>query len=59
MPAQGGFLLLKPSISDYENIVNIVMTKEFKMGGGWDGSKIGWFWGGMTIQVSTVVLRAC
>ena len=29
------------------------MTKEFKLGSGWDGSKIGWFWGGMTVQVRT------
>ena len=51
MPAQGGFLLLKPSVTDFENLINIVMTKEFAMGKGWDRSTIGWFWGGMTVQV--------
>lgn len=50
MPAQGGFLIFKPSINDYENLINILMTKEFRQGKGWDWSKIGWFWGGMTVQ---------
>jgi hypothetical protein len=50
MPAQGGFLVLKPSVNDYENLINILMTKEFKRGKGWDSSRIGWFWGGMTVQ---------
>lgn len=26
------------------------MTTEFRMGSAWNGSKIGWFWGGMTVQ---------
>jgi lipopolysaccharide biosynthesis glycosyltransferase len=50
MPVQGGFLVLKPSINDYEKIINILLTKEFRKGKGWDSSKIGWFWGGMTVQ---------
>jgi hypothetical protein len=27
-------------------------TVEFKRGRGWGKSNIGWFWGGMTVQVS-------
>eukprot|EP01041_Mallomonas_annulata_P008674 gene8674-17907_t len=46
----GGFLVLKPSIQDYLNIVNIVMTVPFRNGGGWNNSHVGWYWGGMTIQ---------
>lgn len=26
------------------------MTTEFRRGSAWNGSKIGWFWGGMTVQ---------
>lgn len=26
------------------------MTTEFRSGSAWNGSKIGWFWGGMTVQ---------
>ena len=48
---QGGFLVMQPSVADYENIIEIVMTKEFRKFKGWDSSTIGWFWGGMTVQV--------
>ena len=50
MPSQGGLLVLRPSLADYRALINIVLTTEFNMGGGWNGSKIGWFWGGMTVQ---------
>ena len=50
MPAQGGFLLIRPSEKDFRGIVDTLMTTEFKSGGAWNGSKIGWFWGGMTVQ---------
>jgi hypothetical protein len=50
MPSQGGLLVIKPNIQDYRNIIDIILTQEFKMGSGWNGSKIGWFWGGMTVQ---------
>ena len=50
MPAQGGFLLIKPSEADFRGIIRTILTTEFKNGGGWNGSKIGWFWGGMTVQ---------
>ena len=50
MPVQGGFILFKPNIQDYDNIINIIMNTEFHKGRGWNRSEIGWFWGGMTIQ---------
>eukprot|EP00605_Chrysophyceae_sp_TOSAG23-4_P001228 GSChrysophyteH1.ASY1.ANO1.1338.1 assembled CDS len=50
MPAQGGFLVMKPSETDFRLIIDTLMTTEYKQGGAWNGSKIGWFWGGMTVQ---------
>ncbi len=50
MPAQGGFLVFKPSVDDYRNIIRTEMTTEFKKYHGWNSSHIGWFWGGMTVQ---------
>jgi hypothetical protein len=49
-PAQGGFLVLRPSVDDYKNIINVIMTTGFFEGSGWNRSAIGWFWGGMTVQ---------
>jgi hypothetical protein len=37
-------------MDDYNNILNIVMTTEFRKGTGWNRTRIGWFWGGMTVQ---------
>ncbi len=48
MPVQGGFLVLQPNMNDYLNLVNIMTTVEYRRGLGWNMSKIGWFWGGMT-----------
>lgn len=50
MPAQGGFLVLKPSETDFRSIIDTLMTTKFVSGGAWNGTKIGWFWGGMTVQ---------
>ena len=50
-PVQGGFLVMRPSMEDYQNIVKVLLTTEFKIHQGWNSSKIGWYWGGMTIQV--------
>ncbi len=50
MPAQGGFLVLKPHEGDFRGIIRTLMTTEFFQGGAWNGSKIGWFWGGMTVR---------
>lgn len=41
---------MQPSEKIYTDLVNIVMNVEFFQGGGWNRSKIGWFWGGMTVQ---------
>ena len=50
LPVQGGFLIIRPSIDDYMNLVNIMITTDFVMGEGWNNSGVGWYWGGMTIQ---------
>lgn len=50
MPVQGGFLIIRPSMEDYNAIIDTIMTTKFFQGGAWGGSKIGWFWGGMTVQ---------
>ncbi len=49
-PVQGGFLALKPDLSTADRLWAIVKKGEFRKGGGWEGSGIGNFWGGMTIQ---------
>lgn len=49
-PAQGGFLVIKPSVDDYKNLINVVMSTDFVPRKGWNGSEIGWFFGGMTVQ---------
>lgn len=50
MPVQGGFIVLKPSERDYKNLIDIMMTTEFRKGKGWNSTKVGWYWGGMTVQ---------
>jgi hypothetical protein len=41
---------MQPSESDYVNLIDIIMNVPFYQGGGWNRTKIGWFWGGMTVQ---------
>jgi hypothetical protein len=48
--AQGGFLVLKPSLMDYQNIIDIVIEGDYRGHKAWGGTFIGWFWGGRTIQ---------
>ena len=43
-PAQGGFLVLKPSVRDYEALINILLTTEFVIYNGWNHTEVGWFW---------------
>lgn len=50
MPAQGGFLVMKPSTEDFLGIINIMLSTDFRQGSAWNGTKIGWYWGGMTVQ---------
>ena len=49
-PVQGGFLLIKPAEHVYQELVQIVREGDFRPGTGWAGSRIGWCWGGQTIQ---------
>lgn len=48
--SQGGFLVIQPSERDYVRLVDVLMTTEFAKGSGWNRSRIGWCWGGMTVQ---------
>lgn len=46
-PTQGGFVILRPSLTIYHEFVDIVRTGDFRESGGWLG-KSGKFWGAMT-----------
>lgn len=48
-PAQGGFLVIRPSMERFEEFCAIIKKGQHG-GNGWEGSKIGNFWGGQTIQ---------
>ncbi|CAM9568326.1 unnamed protein product [Sphacelaria rigidula] len=50
LPAQGGFLLVKPDMEIYDRLCDVIREGDWKAGVGWGGSKIGWFYGGPTIQ---------
>ncbi len=50
LPVQGGFLVVRPSERDFSNLIETAMTTEFAKGSGWNRSRIGWCWGGMTVQ---------
>eukprot|EP00752_Nemacystus_decipiens_P009421 g8424.t1 len=50
MPVQGGFLLVRPDLEVYEALRAIVREGDWKVGAGWRGSQIGYFYGGATIQ---------
>ena len=49
-PAQGGFLVIRPSMETFEEFRAIIKKGDHTGGGGWGGSHIGNFWGGQTIQ---------
>lgn len=49
-PVQGGFLCVKPNRWAFETLWAIVRKGDYGKGQGWGGSRIGNFWGGMTIQ---------
>jgi hypothetical protein len=49
-PAQGGFLVVRPSLATFEEFRAIIRKGDHTGGGGWGGSHIGNFWGGQTIQ---------
>lgn len=48
-PVQGGFLVVKPSMQTFEDFKAIIRRGNHGAKG-WEGSKIGNFWGGQTIQ---------
>lgn len=48
-PAQGGFLVIRPSLERFEEF-RAIIRKGDHGGKGWGGSHIGNFWGGQTIQ---------
>ncbi len=49
VPAQGGFLVIRPSIETFREFQNIIRKGDHGSKG-WEGSRIGNFWGGQTIQ---------
>ena len=49
VPAQGGFLVVTPSLQTFGEFQAII-RKGDHTGKGWEGSRIGNFWGGQTIQ---------
>jgi len=49
-PMQGGFMIIRPSQAAYKRLVDVVREGDFRPGTGWGGSRIGWCWGGQTIQ---------
>ena len=47
----GGFLLVRPNIDHYEQMLALVKEGDFREdGSAWKGSHIGWVYGGKTIQ---------
>ena len=49
-PANGGWLLIRPSMRVFRELVEVVRGGDFRAGSGWGGSRIGWCWGGRTVQ---------
>ena len=42
--------MIKPSLADYQRIIDIVVEGDYRGSAAWGGTRIGWFWGGRTIQ---------
>eukprot|EP01065_Artemidia_motanka_P015624 TRINITY_DN19366_c0_g1_i1.p1 TRINITY_DN19366_c0_g1~~TRINITY_DN19366_c0_g1_i1.p1 ORF type:complete len:577 (+),score=180.28 TRINITY_DN19366_c0_g1_i1:79-1809(+) len=50
-PVQGGFLVVKPDMAVFRELQTFAQRGGFRAdGSGWEGSHIGHFWGGSTIQ---------
>jgi hypothetical protein len=55
---QGGFLVIRPSLRDFENFVNVIVhNNTFVPGAGWGGNELGYggYYGAATIQGTFVV----
>ncbi|CAM9135538.1 unnamed protein product [Discosporangium mesarthrocarpum] len=50
IPLQGGFMVVQPNKQVFEDVLEVVRSTPFKRGLGWGSSKIGLFWGGITVQ---------
>ncbi|CAM9936653.1 unnamed protein product, partial [Sphacelaria rigidula] len=50
MPVQGGFLLVEPNMVVFDRLCDVVRKGNWRKMTGWEGSNIGWFYGGATIQ---------
>ncbi|ETO23990.1 hypothetical protein RFI_13169 [Reticulomyxa filosa] len=47
----GGFLVVRPNMQDYNNIIDILLEGDFRNDGtAWRGSNVAWTYGGRTIQ---------
>ena len=57
-PVQGGFLVVRPDMQVYNELVGLVKKGEFDEHKGW-GGVVGKFYGSMTIQGRTIGNRAC
>eukprot|EP00903_Cladosiphon_okamuranus_P022060 g20287.t1 len=49
MPVQGGFLVIRPDLEVFEDLVQVLKTTRHSREG-WGGSMIGLFWGGISVQ---------
>ena len=47
---QGGFLVIRPSMSAFSEYREIVLEGDYTLETGWGKTNIGYFWGGMTFQ---------
>eukprot|EP01084_Bolivina_argentea_P259071 437015_1 len=46
----GGYLIIRPNIEHYNDMIALLVEGDFRDGSGWKGSGIGWVYGGRTIQ---------
>jgi len=46
----GGFVVVKPTLTDFEALVELVKEGDFHDGSGWEGKRVGWGYGGIGPQ---------
>lgn len=49
-PIQGGFFIVKPSPFIFDRMLEVYTESPYRIGSAWNNTKIGHYWGGMTIQ---------